>query len=156
MDNIEMYYLMVRLNQTISVIIGHVQDQSSMYQLNQFPFWTRPNQSSLTIRSSQFLSGDLSELSLITYSLLLLMFQTLMFFPSYSLVIWLEITPTILSRKLLVRPRPNVKYLRTIYQNIPGSFNYSSTFTVQLLTNYCNQSSITLSAFFVEDNKICV
>ena len=59
MEYLKVSSLLLWLNLWLSVTIGHVQSHASMYRLNYFP------------------SGDLSELSLITYYLLLIPFNYL-------------------------------------------------------------------------------
>ena len=69
---------------------------------------------------------------------------------------WWNTLRTIFLIIWLVRPRPHAKYLRTIYPNIPGSFNYSGPFLLYLLTNYCNEYGHPFSDFCVEVNTICI
>ena len=121
-----------------------------------FPCWLDLIRSSLMTRSNYFPSVYLSEFILIPYSLFLLIIHTSMFFPSPPLERWWKTLPTIWLRILLVRPRLHAKYSKTIYLNIPGSCNYSGLFKVHILTNSCTWSRITLSAFWVELNKICI
>ena len=89
-----------------------------------FPYWPYLIISSLTTWSNCFPSGYLSELSLITDSLFLLIIKTLIFFPSPPLGIWWKTLPTIFRIIWLVRPRPHIKYSMKIHPNITGSFNY--------------------------------
>ena len=75
-----------------------------------FPYWPELIRSSLTTQYNQFMSVDLIELSIIPYSLFLLIIYTPMLFPSFPLGIWWKTLPTILRRILLVRPIPHTKY----------------------------------------------
>ena len=79
-----------------------------------------------------------------------------MFFPSTLLVICWKTHPTISLRIWLVRPIPNAKYTIILYPYIPEVLNYSSTFTVYFLTNYCIWSGIILSAYCVKVHTICI
>ena len=73
-------------------------------------------------------------------------------FPSSPLGRCWKTLQTILSRILLVRPIPDVKYTRTLYPYIPGSFKYSGLYS----TNDRSWFGITLSAFCMEVNTICI
>ena len=95
-----------------------------------FPSCPKLIRSILTNQSNQFMSGNLSEFSLTTYSVFLLIVYTPMLFPSPPLGRWWKTLPTIFRRIWLVRPRPHTKYYRAIYPNIPSSFNYSSPYGV--------------------------
>ena len=95
-----------------------------------FLYWIGLIRSSLTTWSNYFSFVYLSEFSLIPYSLFLLIIQNPIFFPSPPLKIWRKTLPTIFPRIWFIRPRPHSKYLRTIYHNIPGIFNYSGPFKV--------------------------
>ena len=79
-----------------------------------------------------------------------------MFFPSPPLDIWWKKISTIFSQIWLVFPRPHANYTKRLYPFIPVDINYSGPFTVQLITNYCTLSGITLSAFCVKIDIICI
>ena len=55
-----------------------------------------------------FFSGNFSELSIIPYSLLLLITKTMLLFPSPPIERWWKMPPTIFRRIWLVMPRPHV------------------------------------------------
>ena len=119
---------------------------------NIFPYLLDLISSSLTIWSNFFPYSGLSELLLIPYSLLLLIIQTPMFFPSPSLIRWWKTLTNIWLKLWLVRPRPHAKFTRTLYPYIPGGFNYSDLFG----TFDRSEAGITSSAFYVEVYIICI
>ena len=88
-----------------------------------FPYWIELIGSSLPTRSNYFPHGYLSGLILIPYSLFLLIIYNPMILTSPPLGRWWKKLPTIFSIMWLVRPRPHVKYSRTLYPNITVSFN---------------------------------
>ena len=105
--------------------ICHVQSQASMSWLNLFPFldWLNWVESYNLIQL--VLSGDLCELSIISYYLFLLNIYTPMFFPLPPFVRWWNTLSTVFQCIWLGQPKPYTKYSRMIYPNIPGIFIYS-------------------------------
>ena len=75
-----------------------------------FPCWLELIRPSLTTQSNQFMSWNWIELSLITYSLFVLIIHTPMLSVSPPLGRWWKILPTIFRRILLVKPIPHSKY----------------------------------------------
>ena len=79
--------------------------------------------SSIMTRSNSFPSDDLNKLIPIPYYFKLLW----LWCSSLHLTrwIWWKTLPRTYRRILLVRPRPHLKYTRTLYSYIPGGFNCS-------------------------------